>query len=82
MEKYILSIDQGTTSSRAILFDHNGNNVCQVQKDLEQIYPQPGWVEHDPIEIWNITREVAVEVVLKYNISFAQVEAIGITNQR
>ncbi|MGM9858216.1 MAG: glycerol kinase GlpK [Bacilli bacterium] len=82
MEKYILSIDQGTTSSRAILFDHNGNNVCQVQKDLEQIYPQPGWVEHDPIEIWNITREVAVEVVLKYNISFTQVDAIGITNQR
>ncbi len=82
MEKYILSIDQGTTSSRAILFDHKGNNVCQVQKDLKQIYPQPGWVEHNPEEIWEITREVAFDCVINFNISFAQVDAIGITNQR
>ena len=82
MEKYILSIDQGTTSSRAILFDHAGVNVCQLQVELPQIYPHPGWVEHDPMEIWNLTREVLLGVVVKEDISFEQIEAIGITNQR
>ena len=51
-KKYILSIDQGTTSSRAILFDHSGNNAGLGQKDVHQLYPKPGWVEHDPLEIW------------------------------
>ena len=57
--KYIMALDQGTTSSRCILFDHNGNICSSVQKEFKQIYPQPGWVEHDANEIWDVTLEVS-----------------------
>ncbi len=79
---YILSLDQGTTSSRAILFDENGVICAIAQKQLTQIYPQPGWVEHDPEEIWATQLGVAAEVLARAGISSRDVAAIGITNQR
>ncbi len=79
---YILSLDQGTTSSRAILFNHDGNIVSRAQKEFKQIFPKPGWVEHDPGEIWSSQISVAAEAVSKANITAAGVAAIGITNQR
>ncbi|MCB0507720.1 MAG: glycerol kinase GlpK [Bacteroidetes bacterium] len=81
-KKYILSLDQGTTSSRAILFDKNSNIVSVAQKEFTQIFPQPGWVEHDPMEIWQTQIDVAREVVAKANIQPQEIVAIGITNQR
>ncbi len=78
MARYILSLDQGTTSSRAILFDRAGNIVRSAQKEFRQIYPQPGWVEHDPAEIWATQLEVAQAIVTDP----AEVAAIGISNQR
>ena len=82
MSKYVLALDQGTTSSRAILFDANGK-VCGVaQKEFRQIFPQPGWVEHDPIEIWNSQLEVAQRVLKDHKVPATDVAAIGITNQR
>jgi len=80
--KYILSLDQGTTSSRAILFDRHGAIKAMAQKEFEQIFPQPGWVEHDPNEIWSSQTSVAAEVVTKADIRPNQIAAIGITNQR
>ncbi len=82
MAQYIAAIDQGTTSTRCILFDHAGNLACSAQKEHHQIYPQPGWVEHDPIEIWQCTQEVVREVIRKANIQSRDIQAIGITNQR
>ncbi|MDQ6812601.1 MAG: glycerol kinase GlpK, partial [Bacteroidota bacterium] len=82
MEKYILSIDQGTTSSRAIVFNHAGNIESIAQKEFTQIYPQPGWVEHDANEIWSSQAGVAAEAVLKAGLRPADIAAIGITNQR
>ena len=82
MPQYILSIDQGTTSSRAIIFDNSGNIVAVAQKEFTQIYPQPGWVEHDPDEIWSTQLSVATEVVAKANLKAKDIAAIGITNQR
>lgn len=82
LNKYILALDQGTTSSRAILFDKDGQIIATAQKEFTQLFPQPGWVEHDPKEIWHTQLEVAREVVAKANIRPSQVEAIGITNQR
>jgi len=82
MNKYIAAIDQGTTSTRCILFDHAGNAIHSAQKEHQQIYPQPGWVEHDPLEIWQRTHEVIHEVLTKGNIHPAEINAIGITNQR
>jgi glycerol kinase len=82
MKQYILSLDQGTTSSRAILFDKGGNIVSLAQKEFAQIYPQPGWVEHDPNEIWSTQAGVAAEVLVRAGISPADIAAIGITNQR
>lgn len=82
MSKYILSLDQGTTSSRAILFNKAGEIVSVSQKEFEQIYPNPGWVEHSPMEIWGTQAGVANEVVLKSGISLDDIAAIGITNQR
>eukprot|EP01037_Dinobryon_pediforme_P028642 gene28642-32002_t len=64
-DKYILALDQGTTSSRAILFDRQGNIVSSAQKEFSQIYPQPGWVEHDPQEIWSTQAGVAAEALTK-----------------
>ncbi len=80
--KYIMALDQGTTSSRCILFDHNGNICSSVQKEFRQIYPQPGWVEHDANEIWDVTLEVSRAALEKLDAKASDVAAIGITNQR
>jgi glycerol kinase len=82
MEKFILSLDQGTTSSRAILFNKNGEIQQVAQKEFTQFYPQPGWVEHDAEEIWATQWEVTQTVLKNSNILPEQIEAIGITNQR
>ncbi|KQL45086.1 glycerol kinase [Brevibacillus choshinensis] len=81
-EKYILSLDQGTTTSRAILFDHSGTALYQENRAFAQHYPEPGWVEHDPLEIWSTQLEVTREVITKTGIDTAEIAAIGITNQR
>ena len=80
--KYILSLDQGTTSSRAILFDQNGQMHSVAQKEFKQYYPEPGWVEHDAMEIWETQLEVARQAIAKQGISPEDIAAIGITNQR
>jgi len=82
MEKYILAFDQGTTSSRTIVFDHTGNIIAVSQKEFTQYYPKPGWVEHDPVEIWQTQISTAREALKKAGIEAGQVSAIGITNQR
>ncbi|MGZ5219694.1 MAG: FGGY family carbohydrate kinase, partial [Chitinophagaceae bacterium] len=82
MSKYILSLDQGTTSSRAIIFDKKGSIVATAQKEFTQIFPQPGWVEHDANEIWSTQLGVATEAVLKAGVNITDIAAIGITNQR
>ena len=82
MEKYVISLDQGTTSSRAIIFNHEREIVGVSQKEFTQIYPKAGWVEHDPIEIWNTQKEVMLDVLQKCNIRIDQIDSIGITNQR
>ena len=81
-KKYILALDQGTTSSRAILFDSNAQIIGVAQKEFTQIFPQPGWVEHDPIEIWDTQLLVAQQVLKENNITANEISAIGITNQR
>lgn len=81
-KKYILALDQGTTSSRAILFDHDGKIVNIAQKEITQIYPKAGWVEHDPMEIWGTQIGVAREVIETFGIRPEAIAAIGITNQR
>ncbi|MBF4624454.1 glycerol kinase GlpK [Clavibacter sp. VKM Ac-2872] len=81
-EKYIVAIDQGTTSTRAIVFDHSGSIVSTGQLEHEQIFPRAGWVEHDPMEIWRNTREVIGQALSKADITRHDVEAVGITNQR
>ncbi len=80
--KYILALDQGTTSSRAIVFDHAGAIVAVAQKEFPQIFPKPGWVEHNPGDIWSTQAGVAAEALSKANVGAADVAAIGITNQR
>jgi len=80
--QYILALDQGTTSSRAVLFDHTGSIVSSAQKEFRQIYPQPGWVEHDPQEIWSTQAGVAAEAVTKLGLNGTAIAALGITNQR
>lgn len=82
MKKYVMSLDQGTTSSRCILFDRTGNMCSVAQREFTQIYPQPGWVEHDPMEIWSSQLSVAVEALGKIGATVEEVAAIGITNQR
>jgi len=82
MSKYILSFDQGTTSSRAILFDHQGQIHATSQKEFTQIFPKPGWVEHDPLEIWSTQMGVATEAISLKGLSVDDIAAIGITNQR
>src|SRR6195952_1542594 len=81
-EQYILALDQGTTSSRAMVFDRQGNVVSVAQKEFGQIYPQPGWVEHDPQEIWSTQAGVAAEAVTRAGLNGASIASIGITNQR
>ncbi|ERM92050.1 glycerol kinase [Caldanaerobacter subterraneus subsp. yonseiensis KB-1] len=82
MAKYVMALDQGTTSSRAIIFDHSGKMVASLNKEFRQIYPKPGWVEHDPMEIWESQIEVAKGVIEKAGIKPEDIAAIGITNQR
>lgn len=82
MEKFILALDQGTTSSRAIVFDHNGLPVTVAQKEFTQFFPSPGMVEHDPAEIWSTQVGVAMEAITKAGIDSKDIAAIGITNQR
>lgn len=82
MKKNIIALDQGTTSSRAILFDKSGEIIAQAQSEFLQIYPKPGWVEHDPNDIWASQSAVLNEVVAKAGISFEEIDSIGITNQR
>jgi len=81
-EQFILALDQGTTSSRAIIFDHKGSIRSVAQKEFIQIFPQPGWVEHDPNEIWSSQAGVAAEATAKMGINGKNIKAIGITNQR
>ncbi|MDO5663059.1 MAG: FGGY family carbohydrate kinase, partial [Brachybacterium sp.] len=81
-QKYILAIDQGTTSTRAIVFDHDGQIVATGQKEHEQIFPKSGWVEHDPAEIWKNTRTVVGDALVEAEINRHQLAAVGITNQR
>lgn len=82
MADYILSLDQGTTSSRAIVFNREGSIVAISQKEFEQIYPKPGWVEHDPLEIWSTQLSVATEAIVKAGLTSKDIHAIGIANQR
>ena len=82
MEEYLLSLDQGTTSSRCIIFDRKGNILFKVQREFSQIFPRDGWVEHDATEIWASQMGVAVEAILQSGIDASQIAALGITNQR
>ena len=82
MKEFILALDQGTTSSRAIVFDRNGLPVANAQKEFTQLYPKPGWVEHDPAEIWSTQAGVALEAIAKAGLDSINIAAIGITNQR
>jgi glycerol kinase len=82
MSQYILTLDQGTTSSRAIVFNHQGRIVEMAQQEFKQIYPKPGWVEHDPKEIWSSQAAVAAAAITKAGINGKKIAAIGITNQR
>lgn len=82
MKQYVLTLDQGTTSSRAILFDHSGEIVSLAQKEFQQYYPEPGWVEHDAMEIWSSQASVITEAMSKGHFETSQLATIGITNQR
>ena len=82
MQNYIMALDQGTTSSRCILFDKQGNVCSTAQKEFPQIYPNPGWVEHNPMEIWSSQLSVATEATSKIGASGEDIAALGITNQR
>jgi glycerol kinase len=82
MKQYIMALDQGTTSSRCIIFDKNGRIKSIAQKEFTQIYPRPGWVEHDPMEIWSTQISVATEAMAKLGIEAEEIASIGITNQR
>ena len=81
-KKYIVALDQGTTSSRAVVIDHDANIVSISQREFTQIYPKPGWVEHDPMEIWATQSATLIEVLAKEDIPSDHVAGIGITNQR
>ena len=82
MGTYLLSLDQGTTSSRAILFDREQNILGVAQKEFTQFYPREGWVEHDPMEVWSSQYGVMMEVIAQSGVNPAEIAAIGITNQR
>ena len=81
-KKYVVALDQGTTSSRAIIFDHDANIVAVSQREFSQIYPQAGWVEHDPMEIWASQSSTLIEVIARSGIHADEIASIGITNQR
>ncbi|WP_242976276.1 FGGY family carbohydrate kinase, partial [Clostridium thermopalmarium] len=82
MEKYIMALDQGTTSSRCIIFNKQGEIISVAQKEFTQIYPKAGWVEHDPMEIWGTQAGVAKEALEKAGLDATDIAALGITNQR
>ena len=82
MQGYILALDQGTTSCRALVFDRAGEIISTAQKEFEQHFPKPGWVEHDPLEIWEVQKEMAGKALEKANLDSRDIKAIGITNQR
>src|ERR1700743_499763 len=82
MARYVGAIDQGTTSTRFIVFDRGGNIITSAQKEHKQIFPKPGWVEHDPIEIWRNTQEVAGAALARAGLGASDLAAVGITNQR
>ncbi len=82
MKKYILALDQGTTSSRAAIFDKKGKIVSIAQKEFRQYFPKPGWVEHDPVEIWSTQAGILAEATVKKGLNASNIAAIGITNQR
>lgn len=82
MKRYVAAIDQGTTSTRCMLFNHDGQVVSVAQKEHRQIYPQPGWVEHDPLEIWQCTQEVIRTALSTGRVDPAEIAAVGVTNQR
>ena len=81
-QKYIVALDQGTTSSRAVILDHDANIVSSSQREFTQIYPKAGWVEHDPMEIWASQSSTLVEALAKAGIRSDELAGIGITNQR
>ena len=82
MRKFVLSIDQGTTSSRVILYDSKFNKIDSVKKELTQFFPKNGWVEHDAFEIWHDVRDLLRKLIKKNKLSVSQILSIGITNQR
>ncbi|NLP44231.1 MAG: glycerol kinase GlpK [Peptococcaceae bacterium] len=82
MKKYVLALDQGTTGSRAILFDKESNIIGTAHKEITQFYPHPGWVEHDPEEIWSTQYGVIAELLARYQVNIGEISALGITNQR
>lgn len=82
MADFIGAVDQGTTSSRFMIFDHGGNEVARHQLEHEQILPRPGWVEHDPVEIWERTNSVIQNALRTAGLNGTDLDAIGITNQR
>ena len=81
-KKYVIALDSGTTSNRAIIFDKDENIIAMAQREFTQIYPNAGWVEHNPMEIWATQSSVLTEVIAKANIKYSEIAAIGITNQR
>src|SRR5882762_8399415 len=80
--KFVLALDQGTTSSRAIVFDHAGRARGAAQQEFSQHFPRPGWVEHDPRDLWESTRRTALAAVAEANLTGKNIAAIGLTNQR
>ncbi|MBP8186418.1 MAG: glycerol kinase, partial [Comamonas sp.] len=82
MTTYLLALDQGTSSSRSIVFDTQGRIVASAQQELPQIYPRPGWVEHDPHEIWRTQLTTAKEALAKAGLKASDIRSVGITNQR
>lgn len=82
MKKYVIALDAGTTSSRAMLIDRAGRPVASVQRPFPQIYPQPGWVEHDPQDILSSQLGALTELIMSSNVDTAEIDSIGITNQR
>src|SRR6476661_1145198 len=82
MSQYVAAIDQGTTSTRCMVFDHDGRVVSADQREHRQHYPQAGWVEHDPLEIWANTREVVAGALARADLKPSDIAAVGITNQR
>ena len=82
MKRYVIALDQGTTSSRCIIFDREQNIIGTAQREFTQHYPQPGWVEQDPMEIWSSQYSVLTEALAQLGVAPEEVAAIGITNQR